>query len=100
MNLEGPTVNLQIRNSRGLLERRRGLLLMNIDDFSYIPVFVLFQVTDIWYSHLYNIVKVRTRTPATPKGVGPLIVEMFDEQEDSLGKFYHFGDFHSGLSSI
>ena len=73
---------------------------MNIDDFSYIPVFVLFQVTDIWYSHLYNIVKVRTRTPATPKGVGPLIVEMFDEQEDSLGKFYHFGDFHSGLSSI
>lgn len=42
------------------------------------------QVTDIWYSHLYNIVKVRTRTPPTPKGVGPLIVEMFDEQEDSL----------------
>ncbi|WAR14938.1 ZMY12-like protein [Mya arenaria] len=41
-------------------------------------------VTDIWYSHLFNIVKVRTRTPPTPKGVGPLIVEMFDEQEDSL----------------
>lgn len=42
------------------------------------------QVTDIWYTHLYSIVKVRTRTPPTPKGVGPLIVEMFDEQEDTL----------------
>lgn len=47
----------------------------------------LLQVTDIWYSHLYSIVKVRTHTPATPKGVGPLIVEMFDEKEDSLGRF-------------
>ena len=42
-------------------------------------------MTDIWYTHLYGIVKVRTRTPATPKGVGPLIVERSDEIEDTLG---------------
>ena len=42
-------------------------------------------MTEIWYTHLYGIVKVRTRTPATPKGVGPLIVEQTDEKEDSLG---------------
>ena len=47
---------------------------------------ILLQVTEIWYRHLYNIVKVRTRTPPTPKGVGPLIVEVIDEKEDSLGK--------------
>lgn len=42
------------------------------------------QVTEIWYAHLYGIVKIRTKTPATPKGVGPLIVEQADEKEDSL----------------
>ena len=59
------------------------------DRFSLIAAHCLFiinfQVTDIWYTHLYGIVKVRTRTPATPKGVGPLIVERSNEIEDSLG---------------
>ena len=29
---------------------------------------------------------MRTKTPATPKGVGPLIVEQTDEKEDALGE--------------
>ncbi|KAL3861144.1 hypothetical protein ACJMK2_007213 [Sinanodonta woodiana] len=42
------------------------------------------QVTDIWYTHLYKVVKIRTRTPATPKGIGPLISEMSEEEEEGL----------------
>ncbi|XP_050413704.1 zinc finger MYND domain-containing protein 12 [Patella vulgata] len=42
------------------------------------------QVTDIWYSHLDGIVKCRTRTPETPKGVGPGAVEVIVDEEDKL----------------
>ncbi|XP_041377508.1 zinc finger MYND domain-containing protein 12-like isoform X2 [Gigantopelta aegis] len=42
------------------------------------------QVTDIWYNHLQRIVLSRTRTPETPKGVGPGAVETLFEEEDSL----------------
>ena len=60
-------------------------IIPNYHKIRTLSVLLWFQVTDIWYTHLYGIVKVRTRTPATPKGVGPLIVERSDEIEDSLG---------------
>jgi len=44
------------------------------------------QVAEIWYNHLMKIVKVRTRTPNTAKGIGPLIAEINPEEEDGLGK--------------
>lgn len=48
-------------------------------------VFVYFQVSNIWYNHLQKIVKIRTKTPDTPQGIGPLIIESSDEKEDTLG---------------
>ncbi|XP_076451715.1 zinc finger MYND domain-containing protein 12-like [Babylonia areolata] len=42
------------------------------------------QVTDIWHSHLDRIVKSRTRTPATPRGVGPGAIEKEEEEEEGL----------------
>jgi hypothetical protein len=49
--------------------------------------FFLFQVSNIWYNHLQKIVKIRTKTPDTPQGIGPLITESSDEKEDILGKY-------------
>ena len=43
-------------------------------------------MTEIWHSHLDRIVKSRTRTPATPRGVGPGAVEAQEEQEEGLGR--------------
>ncbi|XP_052082447.1 zinc finger MYND domain-containing protein 12-like [Mytilus californianus] len=42
------------------------------------------QVSTIWYNHLQKIVKIRTKTPDTPQGIGPLIIESSDEKEDTL----------------
>lgn len=42
------------------------------------------QVSNIWYNHLQKIVKIRTKTPDTPQGIGPLITESSDEKEDTL----------------
>lgn len=42
------------------------------------------QVSNIWYNNLQKIVKIRTKTPDTPQGIGPLITESSDEKEDIL----------------
>jgi len=42
------------------------------------------QVTEIWHGHLDRIVKSRTRTPETPKGVGPGAIEKLEEEEEGL----------------
>ncbi|XP_070562027.1 zinc finger MYND domain-containing protein 12-like [Ptychodera flava] len=39
------------------------------------------RVTDIWHTHLLKIVKIRTRTPSTPSGVGPAATQPRDEEE-------------------
>lgn len=41
------------------------------------------EVSNIWYNHLLRIVQLRTKTPATQQGIGPLIPEQLEE-EDSL----------------
>lgn len=43
------------------------------------------KVTDIWHEHLHRIVKIRTKAPSTPRGIGPT-AEDPDEAEDCLGK--------------
>lgn len=42
------------------------------------------QVTEIWVSHLSNVVQIRTRTPNNPLGVGPGAVEKEEEEEERL----------------
>ncbi|XP_064642385.1 zinc finger MYND domain-containing protein 12-like [Lineus longissimus] len=42
------------------------------------------RVTDIWYDHLEKIVKVRTKTPVAPKGVGLVVTEINQEPEVGL----------------
>ncbi|XP_064611450.1 zinc finger MYND domain-containing protein 12-like [Liolophura sinensis] len=42
------------------------------------------QVTQIWYDYLSKIIQVRTRTPDTPVGVGPVITDSKQEEEDQL----------------
>lgn len=42
------------------------------------------QVTEIWHNHLDRIVKSRTRTPPTPRGVGPGAIEAEVEEEAGL----------------
>lgn len=54
-----------------------GPILLN---FSFFPL----KVSNIWYNHLLRIVQLRTKTPATQQGIGPLIPEQLEE-EDSLG---------------
>lgn len=49
-------------------------------NFSFFPL----KVSNIWYNHLLRIVQLRTKTPATQQGIGPLISEQLEE-EDSLG---------------
>ena len=52
---------------------------------SYLIFFCYKQVTDIWYDHLLRIVKIRTHTPDTPKGIGP-VAEETPEDEEGLGE--------------
>ncbi|XP_025081021.1 zinc finger MYND domain-containing protein 12-like [Pomacea canaliculata] len=42
------------------------------------------QVTDIWHTYLDRIVKCRTQTPPTPRGVGPGAVEKLEDKEEGL----------------
>jgi len=42
------------------------------------------QVTEIWHCHLNLIVEFRTRTPKTPRGVGPGAIEKDDTEEEGL----------------
>lgn len=51
-----------------------------MSNFSFFPP----KVSNIWYNHLLRIVQLRTKTPATQQGIGPLIPEQLEE-EDSLG---------------
>lgn len=51
-----------------------------LSNFSFFPP----KVSNIWYNHLLRIVQLRTKTPATQQGIGPLIPEQLEE-EDSLG---------------
>ncbi|XP_002731142.1 zinc finger MYND domain-containing protein 12-like [Saccoglossus kowalevskii] len=39
------------------------------------------RVTNIWHAHLLKIVKIRTKTPSTPSGVGPAATKLKDEEE-------------------
>ncbi|XP_074655007.1 zinc finger MYND domain-containing protein 12-like [Tubulanus polymorphus] len=41
------------------------------------------RVLDIWYDHLLKIVKMRTKTPIAPKGVGLVVAEI--NQEPDIG---------------
>lgn len=60
--------------------KKTHIIVYVLSNFSFFPP----KVSNIWYNHLLRIVQLRTKTPATQQGIGPLIPEQLEE-EDSLG---------------
>ena len=58
---------------------------MFLIQFSVKFVLYFFQVAEIWYNYLDRIVRMRTKTPPTPKGIGPIISSEDTDNEDQLG---------------